>query len=214
MRGLGRYAPPIAWMGVIAVLSGELLGARETSRLLPLLAALFPWASPTSLHGLHVILRKLAHLVEFGILAALWLRALAPGRAPHRAARWAIGLATAYAMVDEARQSLAPTRSPSLVDVAIDAAGAFLAVGALQAPGGLAPAGLRLLRWAAGLIGFGSLTAAIADWSLGLAVWDLGLAAAGSAAAAWGLHRLERHWRAARRAPDRRGDSPRPGSGV
>ncbi|MGH7320384.1 MAG: VanZ family protein [Candidatus Rokuibacteriota bacterium] len=215
MRGFGRYAPPIVWMGVIAVLSGDLFAARETFRLLRLLASVLPWASPTTLHGLHAGVRKLAHLVEYGILTALWLRALAPGRSPRGAARWAIGLAAAYALVDEARQSLAPTRSPALIDVAIDAAGAFLAVGWLQAPAGLAAAGLRLLRWAAVVVSLGSIAAAIVDWSLGLAVWDLGLAALGAAAAVWGLLRLERRWRGRPHlSPDVGGDSPRPGSGV
>ena len=214
---LARVGPPVAWMVVIAVLSGDRLAASETgSRLLPLLAFLVPGAGPPVLHGLHGLLRKLGHLVEYGILAALWLRALSPGRSAPRAAWGAIGLAAGYAVLDEARQSLAPERSASVLDVAVDAAGALLAVACLQAPNGLAPLGVRLLRWAATLVALGSLGTALIDWRLGLGAWDLVLAALGATAVAGGLYRVEHRWQAtlADGAPPGPGDSPLPRSGV
>ncbi len=190
MRRLARFAPPIAWMGVIALLSGDLFAADATGAwLLPLLGRLLPWAGPGVLHGLHATARKLGHVVEYGILSALWWRALGP--APSAAA-WAVGLSAAYAGLDEARQSLAPSRTPSALDVAIDTAGALLAVACLTARGAVARIGLGLARWAAVGVAAGSLAAAGLDWSLGLDAWDVLLAALGAAAGAWGLRRLAR----------------------
>ncbi|HSE95301.1 MAG TPA: VanZ family protein, partial [Methylomirabilota bacterium] len=112
---LARYAPPILWMATIAVFSSGLFGADRTGGLtLTLLARLLPGAGPDFLHGLHGLVRKMGHVVEYGILAALWLRALTPGRAPARAAFWAVALATSYAAVDEVRQAFAPNRSPAV----------------------------------------------------------------------------------------------------
>lgn len=188
IRALARYGPPLAWMGVIALLSGERFGADQTTPwLLPLLARLLPWAGPDTLHALHILVRRAGHLVEYGILAALWLRALGLDRPPASAARWAVTLSALYALADELRQGLTPNRSPALLDVGIDAVGAVLAVAALR-PG--SPLGRRLPHlgaWAAGLVAGTSLAAAGVDWSLGLPAWDLLLGAVGAAVAAWGL---------------------------
>jgi hypothetical protein len=187
---LARAAPPVLWMGVIAGLSSGRFGADETGAwLLPLLGWLLPGAEPGLLRGLHLALRKLGHLVEYGILAALWLRALEP--AP-RAAAWAVGLSALYGLVDEARQALAPNRSPSLLDAAIDGAGALIAVACLRPGSSLAAAGVRLLRGAAVAVALGSLAGAALDWSLGLAAWDLVLAAALAGGLALALGRLGR----------------------
>jgi len=191
---LSRLLPPFAWMAVIAVFSSSLFGADQTgSWILPALGRLLSWAGPGLLHALHGALRKLGHVVEYGILAALWLRALRPGRG---AAVWAVVLSALYAALDETRQSLVPNRTASPLDVAIDTAGAFVAVAWLRGRGPVGVAGVRLVRWAAALVAAGSLLAAVVDWALGLAAWDLALAALGAAAVAWGLARVEAGWRA------------------
>lgn len=177
-------------MGVIAVLSGSLFGAERTGAwLLPLLGRLLPGASPALLHGLHAVVRKMGHLVEYGILAALWRRALEPSRTPARAGVWAVILAALYAVVDEARQGLAPNRTPSALDVLIDTAGAILAVSCLEGEGPAARTAVRLGRWAATAVALGSLGAALLDWGLGLDATDLILAALGAGAAVWSLGR-------------------------
>lgn len=189
MRLVARYGPPVAWMGVIAFLSSDLFAAEQTGTwLLPLLHHLLPAADPALLEGVHAAIRKLAHLVEYGILAALWRRALAPSP---RAGAGAVGLATLYAALDEARQGLAPSRTPSVLDVVIDAAGALLAVACLEGRGSLARLGLALGRGAAIALALASLAAAALDWSVGLEVGDLLVAALGGGAAAWALARLE-----------------------
>jgi VanZ family protein len=191
---LARVAPPVLWMAVIAVFSGGLFASDETGAwLLPLLAKSFPWAGPGQLHALHAALRKLGHLTEYGILGALWLRAF-PGHP--RAERWAVALSVLYAGLDELRQGLAPNRSPSLLDVGVDAAGALVAVGCLRPGSRLGGMGLRALRWGAVSVAVASLAAAVLDWGLGLGAWDLLLATLGATAAAVALRRLERAWRA------------------
>ena len=111
-RGPMRFLPPFLWMGLIALGSSSLLSGDRTGRwMLTLLAQFAPWASPELLAGAHVGLRKLGHLVEFGILAILWHRSLVP--AP-RAVTAAFALAAAYGGLDELRQGLDPTRTPAL----------------------------------------------------------------------------------------------------
>ena len=195
-RALARFGPPVAWMGVIAVFSGELFGADRTGPwLLPLLARALPWADPAVLHGLHAGGRKLGHLVGYGILAALWLRAQAPDRPPARAALWAVGLSALYAILDELRQGLLPNRSPAVMDVAIDITGAVLAVACLEARRPLGVRVVRLGRWLAVFLAAASLAAAALYWSLGLPAWDLLLSALGAGTGAWGLRATEQNWR-------------------
>ena len=97
-----RVLPPVALMGVIFALSAQ-----------PDLNS--------GLGGWDTLLRKLAHMVEFGLLWWLWLRAL--GR-PAVAA----GITLAYAASDEWHQSFVEGRVGSPVDWLIDAAGVAVAV--------------------------------------------------------------------------------------
>ena len=107
------------------------LGSAEHSEhwLVPVLRFLAPWATPSQLTALHGLARKLGHLTEYAVLAALWYRAFARGcRLPPRAAAAiAFAISLVWAMLDEAHQSLVPTRSASAVDVTIDGLGALLA---------------------------------------------------------------------------------------
>jgi hypothetical protein len=181
-------------MGVIAILSSDYFASDETESWLgPLFAALLPAGDVALFHGLHGALRKLGHLAEYGILAALWFGALRPGRPSRRAAVWAIALATTYAGIDEARQGLTTHRSAAPLDVLIDATGAVVAVAWLHASERVAIAFTRLGRWAAWLLAGASLGAAAVDWRLDLPAWDLVVAALGAVLVAWGFRRIERH---------------------
>ena len=122
-----RYGPALLWMGAIFVFSTDLFSQGETGRfVLPLLAWLFPGAAPETLALLHDLLRKVAHLTEYGVLAVLWYRARAYRTAAWvlEAARLALLVAVAYAVTDEFHQTLVVSRAGSVVDVAIDAGGA------------------------------------------------------------------------------------------
>lgn len=99
------------------------------SRFLPplILMAVIYWlsAQPGLNSGLGVwdtVLRKLAHIVEYGLLWFLWWRALGYGSPLP-----AIAIALVYAASDELHQSFVPDRAGSPVDWAIDAAGVGLA---------------------------------------------------------------------------------------
>jgi VanZ family protein len=107
-RALTRFAPPLLLMAVIFLLSAQP----------DLNSGLGTWDT---------VLRKLAHMVEFGLLWWLWWRALGRG-SPVPAAVIAI----AYAVSDELHQSFVRGRVGSPVDVLIDAAGVGLAYGAVR----------------------------------------------------------------------------------
>jgi hypothetical protein len=68
------------------------------------------------------VLRKLAHMVEFGLLWFLWWRALGYGSPLP-----SVAITLAYAATDELHQTLVPDRAGSPFDWAIDAAGVGLA---------------------------------------------------------------------------------------
>jgi len=110
MCSVGRYAPALALMGVIFWLSSQS-------------------SLPQVGNDLGVILSKVAHMTEFGLLWALWLRAL-PGTPPQAALR-ALAITLAYAVSDEYHQSFVPGRHSSAFDVAIDAAGVGVAAAVL-----------------------------------------------------------------------------------
>ena len=81
------------------------------------------------LHLMHIGIRKLAHVTEFGIFSITVFRGVRAGRAGWRFS-WAIAtlaIAVSYAALDEWHQSFVPLRQARLRDVAIDAFGALLA---------------------------------------------------------------------------------------
>lgn len=79
---------------------------------------------------------KLAHLLAFGGLAALWARALWFGTTGRwlRVGLLAVGIAAAYGVVDEFHQSFVSGRDASVDDAVADLLGAVV--------GGLVTAGL------------------------------------------------------------------------
>ena len=74
----------------------------------------------------HVI-RKCAHMAEFGILGALFflqIRSITAKIQPI----YALGFTAFYAATDEIHQAFVPGRGPSLGDVLIDASGAIVGI--------------------------------------------------------------------------------------
>ena len=103
MGTAGRYGPPIVLMAIIFFLS----------------------AQPDLNSGLGVwdlVLRKIAHMLEFGLLWFLWWRALGYG-----SPALSIAIAIGYAITDELHQSFVDGRNGSPWDVAIDSLGVALA---------------------------------------------------------------------------------------
>jgi VanZ family protein len=96
------WAPVVVWAAVIFAFSS-----------IPSLA--------TGLGTWDLILRKVAHVVEFGVLGALLFRAL--GREPG-----AVALGAAYAATDEVHQAFVRGREGSPVDWLIDVGGVVAGV--------------------------------------------------------------------------------------
>jgi VanZ family protein len=100
-----RWAPVVAWAALI-------FGLSSVSDL------------GTGLGIWDLLLRKIAHITEYAILAALLVRAL-------RQPGWAVAFGIAYSISDEVHQSFISGRHGSPFDVFIDAIG--VVVGAVLA---------------------------------------------------------------------------------
>ena len=97
-----RFLPPLLWMGVIFYLSSQ------------------PGTSPSGGLLSHVVVRKIFHVLEYGMLFLLW-RFAWYGK-PY-GTRAAIAVSLLYALTDEFHQTFVPTRYGRLTDVLIDALG-------------------------------------------------------------------------------------------
>src|SRR3989442_11902344 len=131
------WVPPIVWMAGILALSTDAGSAQHTGGfVLPALRFIWPTATLPLLESIHAVVRKLAHVTEYAVLGSLWYRAFAVGRrSPRSAVALAFGLSVAWAGGDEAFQMLVPWRTPSILDVGMDAAGALIAcIGAVGRP--------------------------------------------------------------------------------
>jgi len=117
-RRLGNWALLALWMAVIYIASDQP----------DLPHAPGPW--------LDFVIKKLLHAAGYAVLAGLWWRALAGAglRRPHA---WAFILTVAYAAADEWHQTFVPGRGGRPRDVAVDAAGALLALAWLRHRAGL-----------------------------------------------------------------------------
>jgi VanZ family protein len=112
-RFLSAWIPVIAWAGLIFVLSAQ-----------PNLVFL-----PDA--GLDLVVRKAGHMAVFGVLFLLLFRALAETTDVRRRYALAFLATVLYATTDELHQGFVAGRHVSVVDVAIDAAGALIAVALL-----------------------------------------------------------------------------------
>ncbi|HZA50792.1 MAG TPA: VanZ family protein [Myxococcaceae bacterium] len=102
-RLVRRWGPAVAWAALIFALSAQ------------------PSPPGPSMSPLD----KVAHFVEFAVLAALVARALTgSGVRPTRALAAAIALSTLYGASDELHQRYVPGRDVSVFDLAADAVGA------------------------------------------------------------------------------------------
>jgi len=114
------------WMST-GVFSGD-LSRPLLARLLDLLRIDL---SAAAFGVLHILLRKSAHLFEYAVFSFLLYRALGDrdrlSWQPH-IARWCILAGAVYSLSDEFHQAFVRGRGASLVDCAIDTAGAALAM--------------------------------------------------------------------------------------
>lgn len=124
------WLPAIGVAIMISLFSTHYFSSEQTGHvIIPILRWLFPTASAHTIHLLHVGVRKLAHVTEFGVFSVAIFHGVRSGRTGWRFS-WAITtllIAVAYAGLDEWHQSFVPLRDARVRDVAIDALGAVLA---------------------------------------------------------------------------------------
>jgi VanZ family protein len=108
------WIPVVRWTLVIFLLSMQAFSCAQTAFLLPVHSAF--------------LLRKLAHWMEYFILAILLVRALRPSgykRVAKQHMVLSIAIAVFYAFTDEWHQLFVPSRQARISDVAIDTFGAI-----------------------------------------------------------------------------------------
>jgi VanZ family protein len=128
---LKYWLPILIWIALIFIGSTDVLSAEHTSRfLVPFLHWLDPGISPATLMSVQLVIRKLGHLTEYAILAALVWRAMRVGffwKSPISSTFWSALIACAiFAAGDEFHQSFVPSRTSSFNDVMIDVCGVLI----------------------------------------------------------------------------------------
>ena len=132
------WLPVLIWMGLIFSASTDGLSAAHTSRFIePLLRWLSRGRlSADAIGQIHFLIRKLAHLTEYAVLAVLtWnaLRLSLAGASMRRLCGLAMLVSALYAASDEFHQSFTPSREATVRDVLIDTAGAAVGLTLLTA---------------------------------------------------------------------------------
>lgn len=133
----------LVWMGLLFLVSSALLAPQMSST-----------GTKVVFGSLNFILRKFAHLAEYGVLVYLWLRST--WTEPERfriCLNRSVALSVLYGVTDEVHQSFVPQRQGIWYDVVLDGIGA-LAMGyilwRIQQQGGDA-----VQRWVLGPAGEG-----------------------------------------------------------
>jgi len=110
----------LAWAAAILTLGTSLFSIMRTSAMLdPWLARLDPGLSADGLYNLQVLVRRSTHFAEYAILFLFLNFGPLRGR-PVIAFMVCVGCAS----LDEALQTLRPSRSGTILDVALDSSGA------------------------------------------------------------------------------------------
>jgi VanZ family protein len=134
---IARWIGVIVWLSFIFFMSTGAFSAENTFSVVRIVVSfLFPRLSTEHVMLVHAIIRKTAHIFEYFILSLLLLRAFCGGSPGVWKWRWSLLAMTGvvlWALGDEFHQAFVLTRTGSMVDVGIDAAGGILAqsVGAL-----------------------------------------------------------------------------------
>ena len=122
---LKYWLPVLAWMIFIFIGSTDLLSAEHTSRFIgPFLRWFAPGISEATIVSVQIVVRKIGHLTEYAILAALLYRAFRQHR--DRPVTLSFIVAALYAALDEFHQSFVTSRTGSPLDVLIDSTGALI----------------------------------------------------------------------------------------
>jgi len=131
-RIFSRYVPLILWLGFITYASSDGFSASNTSRIIaPIVLWLFPNTSAETMTIIHLIIRKIAHFTEYGILGYLAVRAFRTSPGPVVSRNWvllSLSIVVVYALIDEFHQSFVPSRTASIYDSFIDMTGGLTVI--------------------------------------------------------------------------------------
>lgn len=129
------WATTIAWTLTIYELSTSTYGVSLTGWLLAeFLRITGIHVSEATFHSIHFLVRKLAHVSEYGIYALLLYGSFGGGkdfRWSWRRAMICVVIASGYSLTDELHQWFVRGRTASLHDSGLDTAGAILALAGL-----------------------------------------------------------------------------------
>jgi VanZ family protein len=130
-----RYAPLLAWTCFILYASTGAMSASNTSLIVgPLLRWLVPDISEERLAAAHFVVRKIAHFVEYALLALLAARAFRGSSKSFLSRRWlaaALAFVVSVALLDELNQSFNPSRTGTIKDSLLDSVGGIAALAVL-----------------------------------------------------------------------------------
>ena len=124
------WFPVMVWIGFTFWMSTGTFASSHTSLIIePLVRFFLRHASDDTIHFLHHIIRKLAHVTEYFVLGLLLFRAIRSELHEMRMRRFVFYGLLALALsagLDEYHQTFNPTRTASAADVGIDLFGGFL----------------------------------------------------------------------------------------
>ena len=114
------WVPLLIWILVIYGFSTDTFSSSETSKIIvPTLRFFFPHLAPQELNLWHGVIRKLAHITEYFILALFTHRSIRHEHPdPLQAKLMTIAFVALAACFDELHQKFTTFRTPSPVDVA------------------------------------------------------------------------------------------------
>src|SRR5215470_12385474 len=123
MHRLKYWIPAIFVAVLISVFSTHYFSSQQTARvIIPFLHRLFPFADFRTLGRMHTLIRKLAHVAEFGAFSIAVFHGVRAERHGWKLS-WAVAtlvIAVAYSGFDEWHQLYVPLREARIRDVFID----------------------------------------------------------------------------------------------
>ncbi len=136
-RRMWRYAPLLLFILVIYINSTGAMSASSTGRILrPLLETIFGELTNAQFLFAQFVVRKLAHLTQYGVLGWLAARAFSTSSRDWLRRNWFVAsliLVAACAALDEYHQSLVPSRTGTPYDSLIDITGGACALALIAA---------------------------------------------------------------------------------
>jgi VanZ family protein len=127
---LEYWIPIVIWLFSMYLFSTDMMSSSETSRfIVPFLKFFLRGVSPEGIDFWHAVIRKLAHVTEYFILAILVYRALKfDGFGPVGGRLRTIVFVVLAALFDEFHQSFVASRTATIVDVGYDCLGGVWAL--------------------------------------------------------------------------------------